>query len=418
VTKIQDGTFSDCAAMKSISMPSITKIGKWAFSGCTGLEDVVIPDSVTTIGERAFEDCPFQPDQDRFHLQSVDSNAQENELWNRRLKNAMTIELLETDLNDPDDNMDYDDYLCKMVSGIVENYDRWLTRKYMWLMKERRPEKGTKFESATSIEFNGFSKRLLHSLENSSNNPEDINLQNDVLQAVLEILKWGKFPIKPGEKTRAPEDFTRALIAIKNANRDLTTKEILVQGKVPGNSNTDSSWRIAFWSKCLAAYQPGACFIYDSRVSFALSYISWKLNLSCFWAILGDRGVSTDNKCFRGAEGMSIKEAIAKNLTDTNSENKSVPKCYDLYLKLLKKLSDRKVIQDKYLYTNNSVINDDIRNAYNNIFPIADEDRNSDDIVRDKDGCPLVSKKAIMAHLEKMLFMMKEHILQEYQPGA
>jgi hypothetical protein len=35
----------------------VTNIGEWAFSGCTSLTSVTIPNSVTNIGDRAFSDC-------------------------------------------------------------------------------------------------------------------------------------------------------------------------------------------------------------------------------------------------------------------------------------------------------------------------------------------------------------------------
>ena len=34
-----------------------TNIGRYAFSGCTGLTEVEIPSSVTSIGDRAFSGC-------------------------------------------------------------------------------------------------------------------------------------------------------------------------------------------------------------------------------------------------------------------------------------------------------------------------------------------------------------------------
>lgn len=42
---------------KTIIPNSVTSIGEYAFSGCSGLTSVTIPNSVTTIGESAFSDC-------------------------------------------------------------------------------------------------------------------------------------------------------------------------------------------------------------------------------------------------------------------------------------------------------------------------------------------------------------------------
>ena len=55
---IGDKAFSGCSSLTSIDIPnSVTSIGKNAFSGCSGLTSVTIPASVTSIGERAFDGC-------------------------------------------------------------------------------------------------------------------------------------------------------------------------------------------------------------------------------------------------------------------------------------------------------------------------------------------------------------------------
>ena len=58
VTSIGSSAFRDCTGLKSITIPSsITSIGSSAFSGCSELSSVTIPNSVTFIGAGAFNGC-------------------------------------------------------------------------------------------------------------------------------------------------------------------------------------------------------------------------------------------------------------------------------------------------------------------------------------------------------------------------
>ena len=57
VTRIGEWAFEGCSSLSGVVMPQgVTEIGESAFSGCTGLSSVVIPGSVTAIGEDAFDD--------------------------------------------------------------------------------------------------------------------------------------------------------------------------------------------------------------------------------------------------------------------------------------------------------------------------------------------------------------------------
>jgi hypothetical protein len=58
VTSIGDWAFDECAGLTNVTIPnSLTSIGNGAFNECAGLTSVTIPNGVTSIGYEAFEDC-------------------------------------------------------------------------------------------------------------------------------------------------------------------------------------------------------------------------------------------------------------------------------------------------------------------------------------------------------------------------
>ena len=58
VTSIGNRAFMDCTSLTSVTIPDgVTSIGDYAFSGCSSLTSITIPESVTSIGNSAFYGC-------------------------------------------------------------------------------------------------------------------------------------------------------------------------------------------------------------------------------------------------------------------------------------------------------------------------------------------------------------------------
>jgi len=61
VSSIGDYAFSNCTGLTSITIPdSVTSIGDYVFSNCSNLTNITIGDSVTSIGENAFDNTNLQ----------------------------------------------------------------------------------------------------------------------------------------------------------------------------------------------------------------------------------------------------------------------------------------------------------------------------------------------------------------------
>ena len=54
LVSVPDSVFESCSALTDVKLSNVTKIGERAFSGCIGLKEIILPQSLTEIGEYAF----------------------------------------------------------------------------------------------------------------------------------------------------------------------------------------------------------------------------------------------------------------------------------------------------------------------------------------------------------------------------
>lgn len=75
ITNIVDCAFYDRSDLKKVTLPdTVTSIGKKAFQGC-GLQEIILPDSIVSIGELAFGECSLQSVILPGNLASIDRSA-------------------------------------------------------------------------------------------------------------------------------------------------------------------------------------------------------------------------------------------------------------------------------------------------------------------------------------------------------
>ena len=108
VTDIGNGAFESCTRLNSVIIPeSVTSIGYNVFSGCSGLTSVTIPESVTSIKSSMFSKC--------FRLESVVIPGSVTSIGQRAFEDCSGL----TSVTIPDSVTNIDKYAFKACSGLT-----------------------------------------------------------------------------------------------------------------------------------------------------------------------------------------------------------------------------------------------------------------------------------------------------------
>jgi len=314
-------------------------------------------------------------------------------------------------------------FLNAMVNGICTHYDEWLHRTYMWPMDEGRlkEEHGqiiTNYENTTVEIFAQFRQDPVPVAAIMEWGGINRNTHDEINDYIYN-LNPDNFPIDAEHRGISPYSYHMFLWNLSLGQRYNPQNPNYARGSA-------SNWRIASWTKILAAYDPQHYFIYDSRVAIALSYIALHLSQPVIWIIPGFSVAMRDRQAynnFRIAIGRGRRPTLGRIPQGWTQR----ARIYYLYLELLKRLAQNHFIRDQYdIYdtdrTDNFMrqITPGGRNSNDMLLPpTGDEIRAAYEMVAkqfigEEDKFQNARKTfAIMAHLEKMFFMMKEDVLKK-----
>ena len=383
--KIGDCAFKDCTRLNTVTIPEgVHEIGTSAFRN-SGLNGLSIPAGVESIGEFAFAGCnhlnqnnvAFVEEMPHLKYGSFEwLMFHQNENWENgdgHIDGIPQDELISTEFDNNNLGLNLTaerNIINQIIQEFSNRFENWLTTEYNW------PPGNQNCEAETVNTFGQYSNTLMDILMRGNDSPIEI-----IREIVID---WGKVHsavnLLPGYSTDMMNVFSQ--------RNDITSLSFVL-----GNNGR----HIASWSKVLAAYKPtlhpnimpqnaspgyGDYNIYDSRVAISLAHICLSMDLPCFWCIPDPHE----------QQGIARLEHLIK----TNQEKfgigcRTPNECYALYLDLLRGFARNEAIREVF----SSEFFADIRTAYINT-------------------CGFSLEQAIMAHMEKILFMQKDSILPEY----
>lgn len=211
VTEIGNKAFSNCLNLRTLTLPdTLTTIGSKAFENCSELKNATIPTSVVTIGDSAFANCK--------NLKVLIENNDANIAKNAFTKCKLVTRWVNNDLHVKKLN-EYDSKLSKSNAALEEakakNKELEQTSKKLNTTISKYEKDNTKLVSDTNSKIAAYEKKINQLTEDSQAADAKLEATNEVYKSMIDELNV-KLSEREAEYNKLKKDISSKEKTINN----------------------------------------------------------------------------------------------------------------------------------------------------------------------------------------------------------